>query len=220
GKVIVGKYYPGKKMYGNHLFRWTQEIGMIDLGTFGEGFNSGYKAMSADGSVIVGEYSIKIKEVMCSPRACIWTRESGLVDMGSMGGICSSPRAVSADGSVVVGGAENKAGVYHPFVWTKGKGMIDLGFSGKGSADLVSADGRVVVGWYELVDGGRHIFRWAKEDDMVDITPDSSYSMPVAMSANGSVITGYSISMYGTTHLFRWELTKNEPTTKKSSSTP
>lgn len=215
GTVIVGKYNQRNKIYGDHLFRWTPDTGMIDLGTFGDGFTQGYKAMSADGSVIVGDYSVKINKVGCSPRAFIWTQESGFIDMGSIGGICSSPAAISADGSVVVGGAVNKDGLYQPFVWTKLTGMVNLGsFGGNSSANLLSADGRVVVGWSELASGNRHVFRWTSEEGMVDITPDNCFSMPVSMSADGSAITGYCKSIYGTTHLFRWELSKNEPTIK------
>jgi probable HAF family extracellular repeat protein len=71
-----------------------------------------------------------------------------MIDLGTLGGAESEAWAVSADGSVVVGIAQDATGEWRGFRWTAQTGMIALGtrpFSPDGSLD-VSADGSVVVG--------------------------------------------------------------------------
>jgi probable HAF family extracellular repeat protein len=70
-------------------------------------------------------------------------------DLGTLGGSWSTAYGVSADGAVVVGGAENAAGQDRAFRWTASGGMQDLGTLGGNWSEAygVSADGAVVVGW-------------------------------------------------------------------------
>jgi probable HAF family extracellular repeat protein len=76
-------------------------------------------------------------------------------DLGTLGGCCSWAYGVSADGSVVVGWAENAATVWRAFRWTASGGMEDLNTTyasllTNGSALLearaISPDGRYIVG--------------------------------------------------------------------------
>jgi probable HAF family extracellular repeat protein len=70
-------------------------------------------------------------------------------DLGTLGGDEERATGVSADGSVVVGWADNAAGEWRAFRWTAARGMQDLGTLGGdwSVATGVSADGSVVVGW-------------------------------------------------------------------------
>jgi probable HAF family extracellular repeat protein len=68
--------------------------------------------------------------------------------LGTLGGNISSAHDVSADGSVVVGVAQDSNGFYRPFRWTPGGGMQDLGTLGgrHGEAMRVSPNGATIVG--------------------------------------------------------------------------
>ena len=77
-------------------------------------------------------------------------------DLGTLGGSLSRAYSVSADGSVVVGWAENAAKVPRAFRWTASGGMEDLNRTyasllTNGSvlyeARAISPDGRYIVGW-------------------------------------------------------------------------
>ena len=107
-------------------------------------------------------------------------------DLGTLGGNRSSTRrGVSADGSVVVGGAENAAGERHAFRWTAARGMQDLGTLGGGESEAwdVSADGSVVVGWADNTEGDAHPFRWTTAGGMEDL--NTTYA---SLLTNGSVL--------------------------------
>jgi probable HAF family extracellular repeat protein len=81
-------------------------------------------------------------------------RDGGMQDLGTLGGDRSWAYGVSADGSVVVGGASNAAGQGRAFRWTASGGMEDLNTTyasllTNGSvlwARAISPDGRYIVG--------------------------------------------------------------------------
>lgn len=134
----------------------------------------------------------------------------GAVDAlgGFSGGSYASPASISADGSVVVGVANDASGANHAFRWTRSGGAGT--FSGLGgdtsvrsAAMGVSADGAVVVGHLQdlsdLFDGrGNVAFRWTESGGMVRLGTLSggSYSMASAVSANGAVVVGVSNQLF------------------------
>ena len=132
--------------------------------------------------------------------------------LGTLGGDWSEARAVSADGSVVVGVAKNAAGQSRAFRWTRTGGMEDLGtLGGSESAALdVSWDGSVVVGWAQDAAGRRWAFRWTRMDRMQDIGKIISLSrgsevyklhafesFAHAVSADGSKVIGEFVQRIG-----------------------
>ncbi len=81
----------------------------------------------------------------------------------------SAARAVSADGSVVVGGSESAAGYSEAFRWTKETGMVGLGYLPGGFSSYasdVSADGAIVVGGGNSATGPKTAFVWTKDKGM------------------------------------------------------
>ncbi len=123
------------------------------------------------------------------------------------GGYDSLARGVSADGSVVVGQAENASGYGRAFRWTQATGMIDLGTLGgdTGVAHGVSAGGDVVVGWSDSASNSR-AFRWtASNNQMQDLgTLGGGTSLAYGVSADGSVVVGTAQNAIFDFRAFRW----------------
>jgi probable HAF family extracellular repeat protein len=107
-------------------------------------------------------------------------------DLGTLGGDESWALGVSADGSVVVGGALNAAGYRRAFRWTEASGMQDLGTLPGGYGSLawgVSADGSVVVGYARDSAWQPRAFRWTAASGMEDLNITYAHLL-----TNGSVL--------------------------------
>ncbi len=184
----------GHSMYAstNHAFRWTAATGIVPLDDHSTSVNSIIAAVSADGSVAAGN-------VGANPVR--WTAAEGFKELGGMG----YARAITPDGSTIVGMAGTTSNDSRPVRWTAGGSMeflSDLHATGL----LVSDDGAVVVGDLRTptaIDA----FRWTAETGLVPLgflpggSPQQSY--PLAMSADGSILVGYSNSPYD--NAFYWD---------------
>lgn len=197
--------------------------GIIDLGALPAATWSEARAVSADGSTVVGTSD----SAMGQETTFRWTTASGMQDLGSLAGANgrSYPaligtngsvevyRPVSADGSVVVGHSQTSgSGNWRAYHWSIAHGLLDLGHLGSGSsyAAAVSADGSVVAGSSEV--GGRaHAARWtvapngtvAIQDLGVLGTGNESWANDV--SADGGAVVGYSAtSGWSGGRAFRW----------------
>jgi probable HAF family extracellular repeat protein len=157
--VAVGAAIKGSDMFGPtfHAFRWTPTAELQDLGLT-TGTESIANAISADGSVIVGE----ARDANRFWRAFRWTAATGMVDLGTLSGPESNAVAVNKDGTVIVGTSltSGLSDSNEFFRWTAKTGMQDiktaLQENGVHSADNwvqlstavgVSADGTVIVGY-------------------------------------------------------------------------
>jgi len=125
------------------------------------------------------------------------------------GGALSNASAISADGSVVVGGALSAFGS-EAFRWTSAGGMVGLGDLPGGDrwsfAYGVSADGSVVTGssrtmfrpsgGFPIADRG---FRWTASESMVSLgtLTGGTGSLAYGISADGSVIAGNGFTYMG-----------------------
>jgi hypothetical protein len=107
GSVICGSMvYPGSNNV--HPYRWTAAGGTEDLGLPPGGIYAFPSGISGDGSVIAGTGVW----VPGQPHAVIWTRARGIQDLNTLlssmginlnGMVLTEARAVSADGTVIVG---------------------------------------------------------------------------------------------------------------------
>jgi len=145
----------------NHVFSWTKKGGLVDLGTLGgtySGFlNYGHtRPINARGEIIGFAYLDGDLEY----HAFLWTQQEGMIDLGTLGGCCSTATAVSNSGKVV-GYSSTASGDTHPFLWTKQCGMVDLGTLGGsyGSAVDVNSSG-LVVGWGRTATNEQHATAW------------------------------------------------------------
>lgn len=159
GSVIVGGGDGGS---GTSVpYRWTSSGGMVDLGTVPGEVSALVRAVSSDGSVVVGYSGLQ---------AFRWTSSGGMVGLGTLSGgmlaNSSSAYDVSADGSTIVGHARNGLGVDEAMIWETTTGMRELDevLTGYGldltgwslhRASGVSDDGRVITGWGTNPSGDR-----------------------------------------------------------------
>jgi probable HAF family extracellular repeat protein len=152
GNVIIG--VSTSSTLGSRAFRWTEDTGMQDLGSFG-GQTTEASGISADGSTIVGFSST----ASGARRAFRWTSQTGMVDIIGLPGFATSSATVaSRDGTVVLGTSRNPGDEYGtPFIWTQELGALnfytylrDLGTDmtrvGVSAFAAVSQDGTAITG--------------------------------------------------------------------------
>ncbi|ATN33640.1 hypothetical protein ACO34A_07445 [Rhizobium sp. ACO-34A] len=134
GLVVVGSANTmGSSTYGySRAIRWTDAGGIIDLGTLGGNYSYA-EAMNNDGSVIVGEAETApdVNTDDTYYHAYRWSVGADgingtMTDLGTLGGNYSSAYDVNADGTVVVGYAEDSSDNAHGFRWTSEDGMISI----------------------------------------------------------------------------------------------
>ena len=177
----------------------------------GGDFSSQALAISSDGKVVVGEGTTQFGDI----KAFRWSIESGrMEDLGSLTFPSSTARGVSADGSVVVGWAENQIRS-RAFRWTEATGMVAIetlpsqdptdplrgDCTDFGNHALnISDDGSTVVGWsldHNLRPFGcvAQAFRFTEEEGAVGLgRGDREESRAAAVSADGTIVAGYSFN--------------------------
>ena len=186
---------------------------ITELGTeLGRNFilfgGSSATAVNGNGSVVVGYESNEVYDLNNS-RAIVWSGGNWATrtDLGTLrtdnSGVAYA-RAISDDGSIVVGTAEGYNGRYNAVVWS-GSGWstkTDLNLphhntsTRESEANAVSGDGSVVVGRAYNKDGYMHATvwsgsNWASETDLGTLKRDNSgESYAYGVSSNGSVVVG------------------------------
>ena len=159
GNVIVGASYFGPSGEQEQAMRWVADgSGGFTVEALGDlpggNFMSRALAVSADGAVILG-----ISDSDLGQEAFIWTVSGGMRGLGDSTG---DLRAMSAGGSVIVGGSN---------IWDANNGvrsltqvLTDAGLSGfenwsSINAVGISADGRTIVGEGTNPDGNQEAWR-------------------------------------------------------------
>lgn len=196
GSVIVGGMNDGNN---SQAWRWTQPAGFVRVIGMGAGSIGPY--ISSDASTIVG----RAEGVLSAVR---WTQATGVQSLNPVTGLpfgngsATTARAVSADGSVVVGAA---FGTYQlnppmqaatPYRWTQATGSVGIlnngqfyfPLSGAGATDI-SADGSVIVG-----NVGLGSFLWTAQSGYQLLTNDV---VPPGLGLP-------QISADGTTMVYKW----------------
>jgi probable HAF family extracellular repeat protein len=184
-------------------FRSTS-AGIHDLGSLGQ--ESQAKAISADGSVIVGESTGPDGRF-----AVRWTGEGAIENLGRLSsGSWSSASSVSADGSVIAG-ISGFSWQTRGVRWTE-HGIYDLGAM-TASATAVSADGVTIVGQTAVIDGNpfgyagaaQFGYRWTEHAGLqfLGTIPGGTNSAPFGVNADGSVVVGFA-NTATESHAFIW----------------
>jgi len=137
--------------------------------------------------------------------AILWTRSSGLRDLGTFGGQNSTAFGINDSGQVV-GQADLASGATHAFLWSSSKGMQDLGTLG-GLSSYAYAINRLgqVVGQAYLASGNPHAFLWSKTAGMIDLgTLGGTASVAYAINDLGEVVGSSNTAGDLSYHAFLW----------------
>ena len=201
---------------------------ITDLGTLknDNSGRSGASAISGDGSVVVGGSFIIPNSLfgLTDPRATIWSG-SGWANKTDLGTLkadnsgSSEANAVSGDGSLVFGQADNDNGEMHATAWS-GSGWTtktDLGTlksdnSGNSYANAASGDGSVVGGYADNDNGDYRATiwsgsNWTTKTDLGTLKTDNSgYSLLEGISADGNFAVGRADNDNGYRRAVVWNL--------------
>lgn len=138
GSVVVGTSSSPGDLF--HAFRWTQQGGMVDLGTLPGGDYSFGNAVSASGQVVVGSSTSANGE-----QGFRWTQNGGMSQLQPIDpSVPSGAFAVSATGSFMAGYSGTSM-----VRWNAAGQVQDLGMLPGGSyavAYAISGNGQIVGG--------------------------------------------------------------------------
>jgi probable HAF family extracellular repeat protein len=192
-------------------FRWTESGGMVGLGVLSGMTRGQGRAVSYDGSIVVGD---------CGPSTNYdagavpfrWTQATGMTSLGLPTGASAARAAeTSADGSVIVGDFTLTTGGVGAWRWTEADGFTNLGnlsFVQFTRAQGISGNGQVIIG-NGFGASGFEAFRWTAEGGLVGLgdLPGGSYSSWAngGVSYDGSIIVGGSQSSEYASDAFIWD---------------
>lgn len=200
-------------------FRWSADDGMVGLGALPGGQFSSASAISANGNVVVGQSGNGI-----GLQAFLWTQSSGMVGLGVLPGAppsaTSEALALTSDGAIVVGQAQNSAGDPVAFIWTLDTGMQPLTSLPGGTETAVSCDVLVrsatnsagppiIVGGSSSAESGLELEAtlWDSTGTPVglgDLADGAFSSIAYSVSGDGSVVVGQGTTQLGE-EAFIWD---------------
>ena len=189
---------------------WTKSSGWLDLGhpkngcTMDGSWGSGY-GLNRNGTVAVG-----LAWYCPGAEGFKWTQRAGMLSLGHPAGASSRASAISADGSTIVGFAEDPAqGFRRPVIWSDGHVDFFAGRHMLGEATAVSSDGKFVAGQADDGSGVAHAFIHTQTEGMVSIGTLSGNDFDQSI-ANGvsdcGVVIGWSGDPFnGGINAFVWD---------------
>ena len=223
GSVVVGNADNNDRSQRAAVWSGSGWATKTDLGTLkaDNSWNSVATAVNGDGSVVVGHSDW---DGSSDSRATVWSG-SGWATKTDLGTLKSDnlgvsyARAVSSDGSLVLGEAQNDNGEIHATVWS-GSGWTtktDLGTlksdnSGNSKVHGISRDSSVVAGRADNDNGEERATvwsgsNWTTKTDLGTLKTDNSGSSSVnGISADGNFAVGLADNDNGDYHAVVWNL--------------
>ena len=205
GQVVVGDS-DGPSISGEG-FRWAASQGMVGLGDLAGGaFHSSARSISANGRVIVG-FGFGPAQSFGGPQFAVKWVDGGpgeKIGPSFTGYYLPIAFDTSADGSVIVGGANQFGGTAagQAYRWTSSTGAVGLGDLPGGHPDpssgasATSAGGEVIVGVANTL--SNEAFRWTPDSGLLGLgclSPGNCGATDV--SSDGSVVVGWSNTSAG-----------------------
>ncbi|UCE62215.1 MAG: DUF3466 family protein [Phycisphaerales bacterium] len=169
-------------------FLWTKNGGMIDLGTLGGGVSGAFDIN--DYGEVVGSSATETST--CDHAYFLADTESPMEDLGTLGGACSYAYALNNSGHVVGTSSISGTTDYRAFLWTRSRGITNLGTLGWWSWAYDINDVGDIVGSAQTSPdqvGSEHAVIWIEEEifdlnDMID--PQSGWVLAAAVAINES----------------------------------
>lgn len=210
GKTVIGTY--GDSSGVTSAFLWTKADGYVGIGLLG-GQQMAVGGVSADGSAVVGTAS----DFVGYSQGYYWSKATEIVGIGYLaGGSRSSARAISANGSTVVGWSDTISSDRQAVMWKADQQILSAldrdGLYASSSADLVNRNGTIIAGSGSGGSSGQRAFVWMTEDGMKDIGDLGGGSTYLtAMDDSGEFLVGFSQTANNENHAFRYDAFSQSP---------
>lgn len=176
----------GGRQTASHAFRWSKEIGMVDIG---RPFVLSYGADINDKGEIAGAAAFAAGG---PGHAARWNSRNAIQDLGTLAGGSSAAVAINEAGTVVGWTqAAHDPGLRIPFRWTRERGMQALGTfaSVEATAADVNADGDIGGSAPLRKGGAAHAFLWTPKGGLIDLgTGSGSASGATRLNDKGTLI--------------------------------
>lgn len=127
---------------------------------------------------IVGHYNITTDTPI---RSFFWSKETGFIDIGTLGGNYTYARAINDLGEIV-GESQNSDGSMEAFIWSPTHEIMGLGI-GDGNSSVAQDVNNFshVLGSISIPGENNPIFIWSKEDGMQFLNDAETYTVSITI---------------------------------------